>query len=51
MTCIVNESESMDQTKDLVLDLTPNYFPSIQPKDANPQGHNSIKILLITRGI
>lgn len=30
---IENECESMDRAKDLVVDVTPNFFPFIQPED------------------
>ena len=32
---IENECETMNRTNDLVLDLTPNFFPFIQPEDAD----------------
>lgn len=32
---IENQCDAMDRTKDLVLDLTPNFFPFIQPEDAD----------------
>ncbi|HUH29294.1 glycoside hydrolase 100 family protein [Gelidibacter sp.] len=32
---IENECAAMDRKKDLVLDLTPNFFPFIQPEDAD----------------
>lgn len=35
VTWIEHECEAMERTKDLSLDLTPNFFPFIQPEDAD----------------